>query len=402
MTERTLFRAPVARGVASSETPAVDRNGRVIRGYAVVTKGLVPDRNWEMDDTSLEGVVKLGNGLKMGLKSRLGHPNMSEEAFGRFLGRARNFRRDGDIVRADLLFDPTAFSTPEGDLAGYVMSRAETDPASFGSSLVAQVTVEARLNEDGTPAKDKAGKPLPKLVRFRRLWGSDVVDEPAANEGFFDSTNVVLSDEATRVLDRLLQQEDGLERIFHFLSRFAESRKGGTAMDYSDEPEAPQAQNDDVGALFQKLAGFFKRRKPPLDEGDQDDVRSLQMAAVERDREALRRDRAELAVERDLAPYRERIEPAHLGKLEPLLLKLKTAELAGDEAAATQYGDLRDLVPKLASPLAGSALAGDDTAALKAELGETTESRKTVEVRLGPERMAELRRKYPALRAAAN
>ena len=110
----------------------------VIHGVAVMTAGNVKDsRGWKIDQITLDQIVAAGNAHdNLGLKSRFGHPNMSGNALGTFLGRAQNFYRDGDAARADLYISKTAYNTPEGDLASYVFGLAEKDPEAFGTSVV--------------------------------------------------------------------------------------------------------------------------------------------------------------------------------------------------------------------------------------------------------------------------
>ena len=94
--KNTFFRTDVVR----SKNIRVDENTDVISGFAVVTKGVTKDARGEFDDAALDRIVELGNKSRIGIKSRFGHPNMSSTALGTFLGRVKNFRRDGDIVRA--------------------------------------------------------------------------------------------------------------------------------------------------------------------------------------------------------------------------------------------------------------------------------------------------------------
>lgn len=213
------FRADIAR----SGRVQVSRKEEVISGFAVVTKGVTHDERGEFDDLSLNSVVELGNQSKAGIKSRFGHPNMSSTALGTFLGRVKNFRRDGDIVRADLHIDPTAHQTPDGDLAGYVMDLAESDPAAFGSSMVIHWEEEFR--------KEKAadGKDLPPFIRVKKLMSVDVVDDPAANNGLFGeqffSESVKPSAEMTAFLDRFLNQPEAVSKVIAFLERYSFNKK---------------------------------------------------------------------------------------------------------------------------------------------------------------------------------
>lgn len=388
----------------------VDRmNGAgVIYGYAVITRGLVESYGFEVDDVMLRQVVAQGNGWKTGTKSRFGHPGMSSTALGTFLGRARQFRLDGDdVVRADLHLDPTSRSTPKGDLGLYVMDLAESDPEAFGSSIVFKSREVMRVNKDGTRATGPDGKELPPLVRCERLLASDIVDSPAANPGgMFDETGVELSAKAWATLDRLLSSPGAEDLIFQFADRYFRWRfpdhtqPGGIMSEPTpaETPETTEEVRDDT--LFERLGRLLSgRRGGVLTEVDQEDVQTLHSAAVEADRRALREDRARLAVDRDLDPHRSAIEPQHL-KIEPLMLKLKAAELGGDAAAGDEYEGLRELLPKLHSPKAGGPLATDDAGALVADTAELTAGRRSIEERLGHERMAELKKKYPTLRGA--
>src|SRR3989338_3036975 len=98
--KRELLRTEIARGIKQGF--GVDREKGVIRGFAVMTKGFVNDaRGWEIDETTLDQVIQAGNHLTIGLKSRFGHPMMSSEALGTFLGRVRNFGKEGEVVRAE-------------------------------------------------------------------------------------------------------------------------------------------------------------------------------------------------------------------------------------------------------------------------------------------------------------
>jgi len=212
--KKDLFRTDITH----SGNVIISRETAVINGFAVVTKGMTKDSRGEFDDISLDSVVEFGNKAKMGVKSRFGHPNMSSTALGTFLGRVRNFRRDGDIVRADLHIDKTAFDTPDGDLAGYVLNLAESDPEMFGASMVITWDEEKR---DGLDAN---GNELPPFIRVTSLFSVDVVDDPAANNGFFGmpffSESVRPSAEMTVFLDKFLNNPDAVEKTIGFLNRY--------------------------------------------------------------------------------------------------------------------------------------------------------------------------------------
>lgn len=217
--KKDLFRTDIARAGGVG----VMRDSAVINGFAVVTKGVTKDSRGEFDDIALDVIVELGNKARMGVKSRFGHPNMSSTALGTFLGRVRNFRRDGDIVRADLHIDRTAFNTPDGDLAGYVLNFAQSDPEMFGASMVISWEEEKRDEVDTN------GRELPPFIRVINLLSVDVVDDPAANNGFFGmpffSESVRPSSEMTAFLDKFLSNPDAVEKTIGFLNRYRLNRE---------------------------------------------------------------------------------------------------------------------------------------------------------------------------------
>jgi hypothetical protein len=262
--KRELLRTEIARGIKQGF--GVDREKGVIRGFAVMTKGFVNDaRGWEIDEITLDQVIQAGNHLTIGLKSRFGHPMMSSEALGTFLGRVRNFGKEGDVVRADLYFDESAYKTPDGDLATYVMDLAENDPEAFGASVVLlEYDLEEQFEADGkTPKKDANGNPLPERLRVAKLSSVDVVDEPAANEGFFGKffpDNVKLSAGLAEFLDRFIQNPEAVEKAGAFLRRYQnirvdENKKENEPMDLKSlRLEALKTERPDLADALQKEA----------------------------------------------------------------------------------------------------------------------------------------------------
>jgi HK97 family phage prohead protease len=231
MKNRNLLRADVMKGGVIS----VSENREIIMGVAVITKGVTHDERGEFDEDAINKVVELGNAAKFGIKSRYGHPNMSSTALGTFLGRFKSFRRDGDVVRADLYIDPSAHNTPDGDLAQYVISLARNDPDAFGTSVVIRAHFVDRSKEtardteasmENEQAEDNSQFPL---IVVEDLFACDVVDEPAANNAFFGkrffTESVKLSSEMTEALDEFLSQPDGVEQAIAFLKRYQFNKK---------------------------------------------------------------------------------------------------------------------------------------------------------------------------------
>lgn len=201
------------RCAASRQAPTrVDRENRIIRGFSVATVGEALGHGIYFDSEFLDELVAAGNKSKAGLKSRFDHPNASSTSMGTVLGRAKNFTRDGNQVRADLHLLDAASNTPSGDLAEYVMSLAEEDPGIFGTSVV--VMLMGRKSKDGKDAyasmKGQSGDDL-RLVNLKKFMAVDIVDDPAANPGGMFSSDGsaseldLLAAKATEFLDRYFQ-----------------------------------------------------------------------------------------------------------------------------------------------------------------------------------------------------
>lgn len=189
------FRSAVAWQPAAAQGFGVDRMNRIIHGVAVVTKGEALGHDLWLDETFLDAVVEQGNKTKTGVKSRFDHPSASSTSMGTMLGRVKQLRRDGDVVRGDLHLLESATKTPDGDLAGYVMDLAEEDPEAFGASIV--------FTGDELEQKDEEGRVMPqRLARLKKLMAADVVDSPAANPGGMFSVEDSLAAKMTGFLDR--------------------------------------------------------------------------------------------------------------------------------------------------------------------------------------------------------
>ena len=80
-----LFRTEAARGLELGIN-GVDRGTATIAGAAIMQAGVVKDGRFEVDAKTLKQLVTLGNHGKLGVKVRFGHPSMSDDALGTFLG----------------------------------------------------------------------------------------------------------------------------------------------------------------------------------------------------------------------------------------------------------------------------------------------------------------------------
>jgi len=222
-----LFRSKPARGLKDS-FQAIDREKNTIFGASIVSVGELLGHDVNADETTVDQVVEHGNMSNRGIKARFGHPMMSANAEGRFLGRFDNFVRDGEIARADLHIANAAFSSPEGNIGTYVMDLAEEDPDAFGVSMVIDGEREHLKDEDGNLVKNDKDEVLRPNLRVKKIWASDVVDDPATGDGLFSrpdfAKTVQLSAGFTEQLDKLVDSPDAPEIAKAFLERYASDR----------------------------------------------------------------------------------------------------------------------------------------------------------------------------------
>ena len=201
----------------------VDRTSNTINGYVVAQAGVFKDKRGEFDHKSLRQIERLMKANTGGTKSRLGHPTLSSDGIGTFLGRAFNPRietvkRKGgelELVRADLRIDRSAFASPSGDIGTYLMDLAESDPEALSSSLVLQADKEYMLDSKNRPKVDDKGETLPPLWRPTAIHASDVVDTGDAADGFLGHQ---LNADGLRDAD-VRQATEMLNRKFGHLSR---------------------------------------------------------------------------------------------------------------------------------------------------------------------------------------
>ena len=167
------------------------------------------------------------------------------------------------------------------------------------------------------------------------------------------------------------------------------------------KPASEKPNEETVEGLWSRLGQMIFRRASPdketKTEGLLDKSEVAAILAVER--QAISADRARLRLDQDLTPHRAAIEPAQLERLEPILLKLKTAELGGDEDAGKQYASLTTLLPSLRSTNAAGELAHSDEGSMTASTA-ISEKTRSVEDRHGinDERREALMKKYPGYR----
>ncbi len=232
-------------GKSSGSIERIDRRGGyrsagVIRGVSVITEGEALGHDLWIDADMLDQVSDAINARNKGIKSRFTHPSMSGDGLGKFTGRVMDASVQGDQVVADQHFSQAGHSTPDGDLAAWLMDMAQDDPDAYGLSIVFDIDadqMEAFIEENSQDGEWRSPDPdnvrnLPH-ARLSELRAIDAVDEPAANpSGLFHRESSII-EEAERLAGYALGfaseapavRQLGLDadRVKGFVSRYLET-----------------------------------------------------------------------------------------------------------------------------------------------------------------------------------
>lgn len=129
----------------------VDHQKRKIYGANAMAVGEAQGHRLWADTKTLSQMADLANARQYPIMMRFGHPGMSENAFGKKLATATNFRVEGNKLVHDIHFSEWASLSPSfaQDPVAYIMKRAESDPRSFGESVVVD-TEKFWLLDDGS------------------------------------------------------------------------------------------------------------------------------------------------------------------------------------------------------------------------------------------------------------
>ena len=123
----------------NSITQRIDKDNAIIYGVTAMQSGVEAIGHGVMADSkTLEVMVNLGNAQPNGVRSRFGHPGMSENAAGKKVAMARNFRVDGDKLVHDSYMLSSARKSPvfSQDPIEFLLDVAENAPQEMGESVV--------------------------------------------------------------------------------------------------------------------------------------------------------------------------------------------------------------------------------------------------------------------------
>lgn len=211
-----------SKSQAVLSTPTnVDRDKGIISDIVIVEFGENKNGTY-FNHQFLKDIVEQGNSQPRGVKSRFGHPNMCATTLGSFIGRYKNFKLEGDQVKADLFLDVTAKNSPNGDLYTYTLDMAESNPDMFGNSIVITADEEQEFDDNGELIHDYS-------LILSSFIASDVVDSPAATNSLFsdsDDLGVLMTnflDENPSIFSAIENDPNLLENFFEKYSSYSKN-----------------------------------------------------------------------------------------------------------------------------------------------------------------------------------
>lgn len=262
----------------------VDEATGIINDVSVCTVGEAKGHGVQLDQEFVDRVAELGNQHPQGLKCRFGHPSMSNEALGTYTGRFKNFRVNGNKAIADLHLDDVAKKAPNGDLYGYVIGMAQKNPDMFGSSIVFTPGKMYQRDKDGNKVypdefSSISGRPVKKFsekpwfIECEQLHATDLVDEPAANEGGLFSSAQFNADKFAVRIDEFLNSNPDVwafigkhpEKVEPFIQRY-NSIKQKQSLSKNMKTKKVLSAPARRGTFFKQLAAAIMGHEPNTNE----------------------------------------------------------------------------------------------------------------------------------------
>ena len=344
---------------------SVDREQRIIYGVSAAQAVEALGHGMTLDGRTIAQVVEHGNAARNGVKSRFAHPGLSSDGMGKYLGRLRDFRQEGDKAIADLHLAASAFKTPDGDLGNYIMDMAEDDPDMFGMSMVVKgerfwtladgtemEAVDAEGNARKRPENATTQHPV---LRVKQLMAVDAVDEPAANrDGLFAARHLWatngLAQEAFADIDEYLGGAGVTpQKAFQFALAYFTAR-GVDVKEFAkmqEEEKQEQEQQPEQPATEQPAASQEENAEPAADVGAELAALKAQIAVMQAELAAKGERESELAAALNQADER-------LAGMERTAMRTRFADLA-----AGWYGETAKHVAMLEKLAALDGEAGD-------------------------------------------
>ena len=230
---------------------SISREEGFIKGISLCQAGEAKGHSIHLDDNFIAEVVNLGNQNSKGVKARFGHPNICSTALGTYLGRYKNFRKEGNKAIADLYLDQSAKTSPKGNLYDYVFDLAENNPDMFGASIAFKAGKSfKKLATENNKEVEK------EFATIQLLYAADFVDNPAATDGLFSAFyEDDFSSQVTIFLDEHPQVYELLDSKPEILNEFLKNYK-----QYKKDKQ--MNLNDELTKLRQWVTDNFTKNPP--------------------------------------------------------------------------------------------------------------------------------------------
>ena len=270
--------------------PKVDFAQQTINRVVLAEEGKFKDGRGFFDSKSIAALSRLATESPNGIKSRLSHPNMSDDGLSKFLGRFNSFNVEDGQLLGNFKFNPAAAISPHGDIADYVMTRAKSDPESFGMSVVAKFDwfdTEGKQLDVGQ--MHEAWDKDPGSVQWvaNELHAADIVDTGNATSSFFSMDGFAwdaVPRQVTEALDTVFagQDREVVEgRMSAFQSKYLNNRFGDSEMSTNtDSGTAPVSNTETVVVEAPALTSQTVTTETPAPMAPVIDVAAARLAAT--------------------------------------------------------------------------------------------------------------------------
>lgn len=229
-----------SRAFGQSEQPSIDAESGVIRGVAVITEGPALGHYDELsglpmfaDATTLQEVQACAASYAGGLKVKMTHGGDAAD----IVGVLRNFRIDGNVLRADFFALKT---TPH---RAYIFEVANELPHAFGLSIA--------FSGEREVVGERA------MARCVEIYSADLVSEPAANPtGLFTARPQKVDTQPTAKQHLSKMDPDKLTESLAKLSEQIEAM--GARLSKLETPDMPEGEAPEVEEPESEMADAEK------------------------------------------------------------------------------------------------------------------------------------------------
>ena len=281
----------------SAQKATIDLDAGVIRNCVMCMEGEADGHDVHLDSEFIAGVVRSAQEYgDKGVKARFGHPAMSNDAIGTYVGVFKNARVEGTRALADVHISDASSISPNGDYKSYILKMAKEEPDHISLSIVYRPGRRFQKRPDGTKifrykeVTDEDGNvdqvynkewdhTKPVFVEMKTLFNCDFVDEGAATKGLFSSKLNAdkLAVQVTEFLDDHPEiwgiVDKNPETFSGFFTRYAKHNSEKTGIDriltrvfnyFSKSPKMKDKYPrlaEIMGAEFEALTGNLSEEK---------------------------------------------------------------------------------------------------------------------------------------------